>query len=326
MEYIVTLIMMMIAICAGYFTKNYVVTCILLCVIIVGHLVFSRVKEVKREKYIDEIIDYLMKLQDGLELPELSNYREGNIGILQNEIYKLVNILKEKNDRDKKEKKYMSAMMSDISHQIKTPITAISVMTELLEDENLPQVKREEYIKNIDTQVNKVTWLIRNMLTLSQLEADMLHLKKDNILVSDLIADAVKPLEILAEVKGVNLNIKNIEGLSIVCDKAWTSEAISNIVKNCIEHTNSDGYVNITISNNNFSTNIEIKDSGSGIDKDDLPHIFERFYKAKNASKNSVGIGLAMAKQIIMLQNGIIDVNSEVGVGTEFIIKMYENR
>lgn len=291
--------------------------CIL--VLAVTSIVFHRL----REKRLEDLILYLMKIQDRLLLPDIEKYKEGNLGILQSEIYKLVVLLSEKSHTAAKEREYLAQMLSDISHQIKTPLTSITIMTELLENPDLTEEKRTEFIGKIDQQVNRITWLIKNLLTLSQLEADMLKLKREEISVKELLLKACQPFEIMAEVKNIALTVTANEEIKLVCDSHWTIEAVSNIVKNCIEHTEYGGMVSIYAEQNNFATNIRITDNGEGIEKEHLSHIFERFYKGANSSANSVGIGLAMSKQIIMQQNGTIQVTSEAGKGTSFFIKLY---
>ncbi len=264
-----------------------------------------------------------MKLQDHPEIPELPKYSEGQIGVLQSEIYKLVIQNREQSAGAVREKEYLAQMLSDISHQIKTPLTSITIMTDLLKSPNLDEEKRVEFTDKIDSQVSRITWLIRNLLTLSQLDANMLKLKKQDVPVRELIQKACQPFEILAELKEVELSVSADGNIRLICDAHWTAEAISNIVKNCIEHTQPGGEVCVTVSQNNLATDIFIRDNGEGIAKEHLPYIFDRFYKAGNQSNDSVGIGLAMSRQMIMLQNGTISVSSEEEAGTEFHIKMY---
>lgn len=289
-----------------------------LAVILVQFLLYR-----KREKDTAELISYLMKVQDRLELPEMSRMREGQFGILQSEIYKLVALLREQYSGEKKQKRYLADMLSDISHQVKTPMTAVTIMTDLLKTPGLSEAQRLSYVEKIDGQVDRINWLIRNLLALSQLEADMLELKSEEISVSELLAEVLSPLYVMAEAKGVVLTIECGEGISFLCDRQWTAEALSNIVKNCIEHTPMGGEVVVSVTQNNFATGITIKDTGEGIAKEHLPYIFKRFYKAPGSATGSVGIGLSMAKQLILRQNGNIEVQSEVGKGTEFLVKLY---
>lgn len=276
-----------------------------------------------REQEIQKLIAYLTKVQDSFELPEMEQLKEGSMSILQSEIYKVVALLGQSYSLEKNQKKYMADMLSDISHQIKTPLTAISVMTDLLEQTDLEEGKRLEYVAKIDTQVNKITWLIKNLLTLSQLEANVIELKKQKVNVKGLLKKIQDTFEIMSEIRMIALDFVCDEDIFILCDEHWTIEALSNIVKNCIEHTDENGYVKISVRQDNIATHIHIMDNGCGIEKAHLPHIFERFYKADKEATNSIGIGLAMAKQIIMKQEGDISVTSEVGKGSDFYVKMY---
>lgn len=298
------------------------ITAILVTIILIMVVAFFYVHR-RREKKLEQLTAYLMQVQNDLSLPKLEESSEGQIGILQSEIYKLVVLLKQRSDSANRQREYLAKMLSDISHQIKTPLTSITLMTDLLKSPELSEDKRMEFAERIDQSVNRITWLVKNLLVLSQLEADMLKLKKERVSARKLVEQAYHSLELMAEVKGIALNIRVDEKISMVCDLRWTAEALSNIVKNCLEHTPSGGQVCISCEQNNFSTNICIEDNGEGIAKEQLSHIFERFYKADNASPNSVGIGLSMAKQIILQQNGVIDVESEPGKGTSFLIKMY---
>ena len=277
----------------------------------------------KREKDTAELISYLMRVQDRLELPEMSGFREGQFGILQSEIYKLVALLKEQYSNEKKQKKYMADMLSDISHQIKTPMTAITIMNDLLKTPELSERQRLAYVEKIDSQTERIRWLVKNLLTMSRLEADMLKLKSEEMGIEELLVDVLNPLYVLADAKQVELSVEIPEGIRLFCDRKWTAEALSNIVKNCIEHTDSGGEVSVTVLQTNFSTDITVRDTGEGIAKEHLPYIFDRFYRAPGASSDSVGIGLSMSKQLIMRQNGMIEVKSELGVGTEFLVRLY---
>ncbi len=296
---------------------------VILALVILGLIIFILMQKRRQEKQIQELIEYLTRVQDFADLPGMQEITEGRIGILQSEIYKVVTILKQEYSSEHKQKKYMSDMMSDISHQFKTPLTAISLMTELLMNPGVTEEQRLEYASKIDSQVGKMTWLIKNLLTLSQLEAGVLEMKREKIMLADMMSEIENSLEVLAEASEVELKIETPEGFSITGDSHWLREALTNIIKNSIEHTASGGTVRVTSGDNNIFTCIKISDNGKGIAKEHLPHIFERFYKADNTSKNSVGIGLAMAKQIISLHGGTIEVESEASKGTAFTVKLY---
>ncbi len=296
---------------------------VVLAVCIAALMIADITEKRKLEKQIKELTEYITRVQDHTELPGIAEITEGSIGILQSEIYKVVTILREQYSSEHKQKKYMSDMMSDISHQFKTPLTAISLMTELLMEPGVSEEQRLEYAGKIDTQINKMTWLIRNLLTLSQLEAGVLEMKAERVVLKEMMGDISDSLSVLAEVAEVELDCSVSDKIEIKADKHWLREAVSNIIKNCIEHTAAGGFVKVCAAQNNIYTSIVIEDNGKGIDKEHLPHIFERFYKAGNSSPNSVGIGLAMAKQIINSHGGRIEVESEAGKGSKFIITLY---
>ena len=322
-QLIIAVIAIIVGILICVFTHSPLGVLIILGFSMVAMVVVAYVAYKKRENKLADLIIYLMRVQDNLELPAMEGISEGQLGILESEIYKLVAQLKEMYSGEKKQKSYMVDMLSDISHQIKTPLTAITLMTDLLKAPDLSEEKRLDYVAKIDQQTKRITWLIRNLLTLSQLEADMLELKKEKNNLRGMLDGIMETFEIIAEVKDVELSLECPDEVYITCDKQWTTEAISNIVKNCIEHTPSEGSVRIKVEQNNLATEITITDTGEGIEKDHLPYIFKRFYKAPGSSNSSVGIGLSMSKQIIMRQNGNITVESEKDKGSTFNIKMY---
>ena len=297
--------------------------CIILAIILTGVLIYLGLRERRLKKQIRELTDYITKVQDLSALPEMRKIVEGQFGILQSEIYKVVTLLKEAYSDEHRQKKYMSDMMSDISHQFKTPLTAISLMADLLMEPEVTQEQRLEYASKIDSQISRMTWLIRNLLTLSQLEAGVLEMKAEEIHLGAMMQDIKESLDVVAEIADVDLQMEVPEAIRIRGDRHWLGEALTNIIKNCIEHTPEGGWVKIVAGQNNICTSIWISDNGKGIEKQHLPHIFERFYKAGNESPNSIGIGLAMAKQIIACHEGMIEVESEVGKGTTFLVKIY---
>ena len=296
---------------------------VLLAAVLIIILAADIIEKRKTKKQTDDLISYITKVQDCSSLPEMQKISEGSMGILQSEIYKVITLLLEQYSSEHNQKKYMSDMMSDISHQFKTPLTAISLMNELLMNEAVSDEQRLEYTGKIDAQISKMTWLLKSLLTLSQLEAGVLEMKAEKAELNKLIKDLSEPLFIMAEVAEVEYICSIPDGIVLKVDIHWFKEALSNIIKNCIEHTNKGGFVRISASQNNLHTSIVIEDNGKGIEKEHLPHIFERFYKAGNSSHDSVGIGLAMARQIIRAHDGKIEAESEIGKGTKFTISLY---
>ncbi len=322
MKYIISLLTAFIAAICGYISGDIRTAAALIVASVLVTLIVEFISDRKKEKELEDVISLILKLQNSPDLPELKS-SEGNIGILKSEIYKLVTCLTERAGNASKEKKYLADMLSDISHQIKTPIAAITIMTDLLSQDTLPPDKRREFTENIEKQTNKITWLIKNLLVMSQLEASVIKLKKEHCDCFELINKACEPLLLMAELKNTELiTEQNEDKTELVCDASWTSEVISNIVKNCIEHTPENGKINIKINQSNLGTSIVVSDTGPGISKEDLPHIFERFYKGKNSSKDSVGIGLAIARQIMLNQNGNITAENTEN-GCRFTIRFY---
>ena len=278
-----------------------------------------------RYKQIEKLSQYLKRIAGGEYSLDIRDNDEGELSILKSEIYKVTVTLSEQAELLKKDKVFLADSISDISHQIKTPLTSMSVMTDLISEQSLPQDKRLEFTKNIRSQLERLEWLVASLLKLSKIDAGTIQFKKEQVNVKNLICNATEPLLIPIEIKEQAIEIAGDENAQFVGDFNWSAEAITNIVKNCIEHTPVGGSIMIDFYETSLYTIIQIADNGEGIDKSDLPHIFNRFYKGKDAGKESIGIGLAMSKSILEYQDGIIEAVSEKNKGTQFIIKMYKS-
>ena len=278
----------------------------------------------KRYKNINQLSMYLYQIINNGYSLDIRDNKEGELSILKNEIYKVTVKLAEQAERLKKDKVYLSDVMSDISHQLKTPLTSMFVMIDLLKDKGLPDEKRNECINKINSQLKRIEWLVSSLLKLSKLDAGTVILKKQPINVKQLIDKSLEHLIIPMEIKQQELVLGGDEDTNIIGDFNWLVEAFANIIKNCVEHTGIGGTIKITCKTFSIYTQITISDNGEGIDEVDIVHIFERFYKGKNATPDSIGIGLAMAKNIILNQSGTIEVNSTKDKGTEFIIRIYK--
>lgn len=277
-----------------------------------------------RYREIRKLSHYLRRISGGEYSLDIRDNKEGELSILKNEIYKVTLMLLEYNEQLKREKRLLSEQMADISHQLKTPLTSMVVMVDLLRDENLPHEKRREFISRIDAQLERIEWLVSSLLKMSKLDAGVVEMKPSQNSGWVIIEKALDPLLIPMELKDITYSVKG-QNETITCDLHWTVEALINILKNCIEHTPRGGKIDISINDNPLYSEIIISDSGEGISKEDLPHIFTRFYKGKNASPDSVGIGLAMAKSIIRNQHGDITVESSPGEGSTFFVRLYKS-
>lgn len=279
----------------------------------------------KRRKELEELNDYLTRILSGeTTLPPLEN-EEGELSILRSNIYKAVGRLINVKDYEKESKINLANALADITHQLKTPLTSITVMNDLLKDET-DEKKRQEFIAIQSAQIEKMNWLVQNLLKISKIDAGSVTLKQERISLKELVSLSLEPLLVLLELK--KINVVNEEGsvsdAVINCDKKWTAEALTNIMKNCAEHMDEGGRLSVSYEDNNIYCAVKIEDNGSGIAKEDLSHIFERFYRGKNSSADSVGIGLSLSNTIIEKQKGEILVESEVGEGSVFTIKFYK--
>ena len=266
--------------------------------------------------------DYLVKVLAGAEVPEIGSQEEGELSILRTNIYKAATMLKTQNEQLEDDKTQLATALADISHQLKTPLTSMMVMNDLLMDET-DEAKREELLRTQSAQLDRMNWLIQTLLKISKLDAGTIVLKKEEAALSELVEEAVRPFLIQMDVRNIACRL-DVAKEKITCDRNWTIEALKNIIKNCIEHMDDGGTLSIEADDTNLFSRITIKDNGCGIPPEDLPHIFERFYKGKNAGKDSVGIGLALSKRILEGEHGEITVQSTEGVGTSFFIRIYK--
>lgn len=277
-----------------------------------------------RYREIERLSGYLQKISNGDYHLDVRDNIEGELSLLKSQIYKLTIRLSEQSTILLEDKEKLTNAISDISHQLKTPLTSMMVMADLLSDSGLSDEKRTEFTRNLNIQMQRMDWLVSSLLKLSKIDAGTIAFRKEPVMVKNLIEKAIDPLLVPMDIKMQQLDIQGEKLTAFSGDLNWTTEALINILKNCVEHTASGGKLSIRYSENVLYTEIIITDNGSGISKKDLPHIFKRFYKGGNASDDSVGIGLAMAYSIITSQQGDIEVKSEPETGTVFHIKFYK--
>ncbi len=288
----------------------------------VGFLCIWFVSTACRYRKIASFAAEVDKVLHGDDSASFSDYSEGELAILHSEINKMTVRLREQQQRLKDDKVFLSDSIADISHQIRTPLTSINLMLELLGNNTTNQKRRSELIMELKVMLSRIDWLITALLKISKLDAGTVQFKKETVSFEELAEKACSPLLVPLELRGIALKI-SAEG-SFTGDISWTCEAIGNILKNCMEHTPASGTIEISCSENALYSQIEIKDSGRGIEQEDMPHIFERFYKGKNSDKNSFGIGLALARTIITSQNGTVKAENIRPHGALFTVKFYK--
>lgn len=293
----------------------------LILFILILSIIFFKYNHSESKK-INEITKYIEEINRGNYKLNIEENTEDELSILKNELYKITIMLKEVAENSQKDKTTLKDSLSDISHQIKTPITSILIMLDnILSDENMPEDIKKDFIKDIKREIINIKFLVESILKLSKIDSNSIKFIKKEVFIKDIINEAVKNVSMLSELKNIEIIVSGDDSIKTICDLKWQVEAITNILKNCIEHSYENRKIYINYNQNNMYTELKIEDNGTGIDAKDLPHIFERFYKGKNSSSDSVGIGLALSKSIIESNNGYIQVDSKLNKGTTFIIK-----
>lgn len=316
-------------------------------ILILAIIVIWLVNRMIQKRKIDGITKYIREINNRNYELKIKENAEDELSNLRNELYKITLMLKEEAENSKKDKKFLAKSLSDISHQIKTPLTSISIMLDEIKDnENMDEETRQRFIFEISRQVEQISFLTIALLKLSKLDSGTVEFEKSKYRLDELVQNAIKNLEIPLEIKNIQVETNfeeykndkekdqnnnsdkndelNKESLEIIGDYRWTLEAVTNIIKNCIEHSKEHTKLYIQIRVTHVYTELIIKDEGEGIEEKDLKHIFDRFYKGKNSSENSFGIGLALSKTILEKQNASISCSSTLHKGTTFKIYFYE--
>lgn len=277
-----------------------------------------------QDRKLKELDQYLLAVLAGNYNLDIRDYEDGILSSLKNDVYKMSVLLKEDKEHALEQQKYLESVLSDISHQLRTPLTSMYVMNDLLSDGKMRGNRKKEILSKNRTQLERIEWLITTLLKMSRIDAGTVTFKREKVNTKDLIKQALEPINIPIELKKQTVLIVGDKKSTVILDKKWTTEAFVNLLKNAHEHTPVGGMIIIKITDNPLFTEFLIQDNGSGIAKEDLPHIFERFYKGKNSSSESIGIGLNMSKTIIQKENGTIMVDSVEGKGTTFTIRFYK--
>lgn len=284
----------------------------------------------RRKKDIFELQDYMDKISRGNYELEINDNSEDELSSLKNSLYKIMVYMKEQADSARIKKVMLAQSVSDISHQLKTPLTSTQVLLDNLNDNpDMDYSTRKKFIYEALNQVNGMSWMIVSMLKLSRIDAGVVEFNNENISINKIIEEAVGNLEVIAEIKNVNIE-KNIDNrnedelnksdIYIKGDYNWNREALQNIIKNAIEHSNDKGTVKINITDNDVYTAVYITNRGEKLSDKQQKQIFERYYSEAKYEDNSMGIGLPLAKAVIEKQGGYISVESD-DEETVFIVK-----
>lgn len=273
----------------------------------------------KRRRRIDGLTEYLEQVNTGggSILPQAE---EDEFSQLQDEIYKTVTALYQTKEQALAAKNNYAQNLYHIAHQIKTPITAASLALQMLQKTSLPC-----YMDQIEKQFSRLTYLEESLLLLSRIDSGTLTIRREPVDVFTLLELSAENMVELFREADVFVDIADAGEIIIQADLEWTMEAVINLFKNCMEHTPRGGKVSCVYEQNPIYTQILITDTGEGFAKEDIPHLFDRFYRGKNAGKEGVGIGLALAKAIIESQNGVIRARNGAAGGAVFEIRFYRH-
>lgn len=275
-----------------------------------------------KSKKIKEITKMISKINNRQFDIDINDFNEGELSILKNEISKTTIMLRQVADNSVKDKLNLKDSLGDISHQLKTPLTSITIMIDnILDSPDMDEKTRKKFLINIKREILNINFLVMSLLKLSKFDANVVKFNKESVYLKDIIIESIKNVSMIKELKNITIKVSGDDDIKLLCDFKWQVESITNILKNSIEHTSEYGTVEVNYSENKLYTRILIKDNGKGINSDDLPHIFDRFYKGENGSDDSFGIGLSLSKTIIEKEGGSITVKSTPNIGTIFTIK-----
>lgn len=307
------------------FIRNIVIYNIILIGTFLSLILLYLKHEANQDKEIKKIVKCIEEINKKNYSIDIDENSEDELSILKNEIYKTTIMLKEMADNSLADKIQLKDSLSDISHQLKTPLTSINIkLDNIIDDPDMDEAVKERFIQNIKREVTNISLLVSEILKLSKFDANVIKFNNSEVKIYDIINESISNVEMMAELKNIQINVENTSNEELFCDFKWQVEAITNILKNCIEHSKENSSISIKADSNKIYKSIVITDSGEGIDEKDLPHIFERFYKGKNSSKDSVGIGLALSRTIIEMSGGTVTVDSHKGKYTKFTIKYYK--
>ncbi len=278
----------------------------------------------KRYQEIRRLSGEIDRVLHGEEQLELRHFREGDLEILRDEIYKMIVRLREQAEILSRDKTELSDALADISHQIRTPLTSLHLMIERLR--SLPEQASEgrKLLRDMEKMLERVEWLMNSLLKMSKLEAGSIRLEEKEVELYALVKKALEPLEIPMELREQKVTLTGKESARFFGDAVWTMEAVQNVLKNCMEHTPAGGEIRIHIQETPLFLELSVTDSGNGVPEEDLPHLFERFYRGKNSDKESFGIGLALSRAILSKERGVIQVKNVPPMGACFLIRFYK--
>lgn len=307
------------------YIQGLIINNTIIIIFIILFILISFINKKNQSKKIKEITNLIEQINRKNYYLNIDNNTEDDLSILKNEIYKTTIMLKEESYNSSKDKDNIKKSIEDISHQLKTPLTSIGIMLDnIIDDSNMDANVRNDFINEINREINNINFLVKSLLKLSRFDINAVNYNNDFNNIKLIVNKVVNNVSTLSDLKNIkiDLNIKN--DFNLYCDFNWQVEALTNIVKNSIEHSFKDKNIIINASDEKLYSKIEITNYGIGINDKDIKHIFDRFYKGENSNEDSFGIGLSLAKTIIEKNNGKISVLSKKNDKTTFTIKYYK--
>lgn len=273
-----------------------------------------------RYKSIAEISDQIDLVLHNADRLYIGESDEGELSILHSEITKMTLRIREQNDALKKEKQHLADSMADIAHQLRTPLTSANLILTLLEG-SPDEDERKALLRETEELFVHMEWLITSLLKISRLDAGIVVFQSEQVDVNSLVNSALRPLLIPMELHDITCQVNMPEGITIQGDSGWLAESVRNMIKNCMESAGDHGRIQIDCEDTALFTELRIHDSGAGFDKEDLPRLFDRFYRGNSANATGYGIGLALCKMIITRQGGTITAKNHPQGGAVFVIR-----
>ena len=253
---------------------------------------------------------------------QFGDFSEGDLAVMKDVFQSMALSHARQAEQLEQEKGLLQQSLADITHQIKTPLSSLTLTAEALMEDDMTVADRKRAARKIIDTTDHISDLVATLLKLSRLDADAVTFRREPIQAEDLIDSVCEPLEMTMELRDITL-VKNVPEDAVICsDPLWLKEALLNIVKNCMEHTPAGGAVTVDVNDTAVATEIVIRDTGPGIDEEDLPHLFERFYRGKNAGSNSVGIGLAFTNQVVRALGGTVRAKNAPDGGAMFTVRL----
>ena len=277
----------------------------------------------KRYEALARLSDSVNRVLHRSETETISASEEGELAILSSDIQKMALRLQEQASQLRKDKQKMSDAIADISHQLRTPLTSLNLTVSLLEDPDITPEHRLKLTRDLKTSLGRIDRLIEALLKMAKLDAGAVAFRKERLSVASLVREAARPLLVPMELREQALIVEAGDAC-FDGDRLWCTEALGNLLKNCMEHTPAGGTVTVRAEETPLFTRITVQDTGEGFDPEDLPLLFERFHKGRNALPGSIGIGLALAQAVISAQDGTVKAENAPEGGSLFTVSFYK--